>query len=173
MSSKTNSASANDTHFGFLSVVDLGGDVVIGGCLILNTLGRPLEFHCTEPVKPNRAQRILYGNTLRPFVCGDQIGASLIKHSRTTLSMICTDIPEVASVRTVVDVPLFVLAPDRNACVELEAATVGSTHGFIDRRYAADAEQCERVLSNVVGRWELTEPFERIHEALSEIQKAA
>ena len=64
--------------FGFVTVTDLGGAVFIGGYLILNSMGRPLEFHCTAPVKPNRAQEILYGATLEPYLYGEQIGQALV-----------------------------------------------------------------------------------------------
>ncbi|MBL9124077.1 MAG: hypothetical protein JNG90_10630, partial [Planctomycetaceae bacterium] len=45
---------------GFLTVVEHEQLGLIGGYLLLNLSGRPLEFHCTAPLKPNRAQQILY-----------------------------------------------------------------------------------------------------------------
>ena len=53
---------------GFLTVVEHAELGLLGGYLLLNAAGRPLEFHCTAPVKPNRAQEILYGPTLRPYL---------------------------------------------------------------------------------------------------------
>ena len=49
--------------------------------VLLNAAGRPLEFHCTAPIKPNRAQEILYGPTLESFLYGEQIGQTLIGQS--------------------------------------------------------------------------------------------
>ena len=49
---------------GFLTVVEHPQHGLFGGYLLLNHGGRPLEFHCTAPIKPNRAQEILYGPTL-------------------------------------------------------------------------------------------------------------
>ena len=49
---------------GFLTVTRDLEQGLFGGYLLLNALGRPLEFHCTAPVRPNRAQEILYGPTL-------------------------------------------------------------------------------------------------------------
>jgi hypothetical protein len=67
---------------GFLTVVEHDLHGLFGGYLLLNETGRPLEFHCTAPVKPNRAQQILYGPTLKPFLYGEQIGATLVnKHA--------------------------------------------------------------------------------------------
>ncbi len=64
--------------WGFLTVVEHPQYGLFGGYLILNTAGRPLEFHCTAPIKPNRAQEILYGPTLESFLYGEQIGQTLI-----------------------------------------------------------------------------------------------
>lgn len=50
---------------GFLTVVEHKQHGLFGGYLVLNQVGRPLEFHCTAPVKPNRAQEILYGRWSR------------------------------------------------------------------------------------------------------------
>src|SRR6266404_1210747 len=56
---------ASEAAVGFLTVVSSEPHGLVGGYLVLNALGRPLEFHCTAPVKPNRAQEILYGATLQ------------------------------------------------------------------------------------------------------------
>jgi len=53
---------------GFLTVVDHPQYGLFGGYLVLTAAGRPLEFHCTAPIKPNRAQEILYGPTLHAFL---------------------------------------------------------------------------------------------------------
>ena len=68
---------------GFLTVVEHPQYGLFGGYLILNTAGRPLEFHCTAPIKPNRAQEILYGPTLESFLYGEQIGQTLISQGST------------------------------------------------------------------------------------------
>ena len=171
-----------ESQYGFLSVVDLGGDVLIGGYLILNALGRPREFHCTEPIKPNRAQQILYGSTLRPFLYGDQIGLTLVKHNRTTPTIVCTDIIDVLSIRPKLESPMLVVVPkggdhsdERLARASgcLHSVAVGSNRAFVHDQYPDDAGICEHALRRDLPEWDLCEPFERIHEAVTEIQKAA
>ena len=63
---------------GFLTVLEHAQHGLMGGYLVLNPAGRPLEFHCTTPIKPNRAQEILYGPTLEPYLFGEQIGKALV-----------------------------------------------------------------------------------------------
>ena len=54
----SSSDSKNQISLGFLTVVDNGELGCVGGYLILNMGGRPLEFHCRAPVRANRAQQI-------------------------------------------------------------------------------------------------------------------
>jgi hypothetical protein len=86
---------------GFLTVVESEQWGFTGGLLILNVAGRPLEFHCTAPLKPNRAQVILYGPTLRPFLYGEQIGQTLLSKTKSETLFICTDVePAMGDQRT-------------------------------------------------------------------------
>ena len=73
----TADAQSKRLALGFLTVVEHPQYGLFGGYLMLNTAGRPLEFHCTAPIKPNRAQEILYGPTLEAFLYGEQIGQTL------------------------------------------------------------------------------------------------
>src|SRR5258708_9642 len=90
---------------GLLTLVAHEQHGLFGGYLVLNHNGRPLEFHCTAPVKPNRAQEILYGPTLEPFLYGEQIGRTLIEKSAVEVRLICTDLAPVLAVREYVSAP--------------------------------------------------------------------
>ena len=84
-----------------------------GGYLILNPAGRPLEFHCTTPIKPNRAQEILYGPTLQSFLYGEQIGRTLIQQGGESPLVVFTDVEPVLCARDFVPMPLaLVLATE-------------------------------------------------------------
>src|SRR3954462_9244557 len=92
--------------FGFLTIVEQPELGLQGGYLVLNAEGRPLEFHCTAPVKPNRAQEILYGSTLRPYLCGEQIGQALVSRAKSEVLLIFTDNPAVLGVREFASTPV-------------------------------------------------------------------
>ena len=91
---------------GFITVVDHDELGCIGGYLILNLGGRPLEFHCTAPVRANRAQQILYGVSLKPFLYGELVGRSLIEKGLETPIAILANQPELNSLQSFIDVPL-------------------------------------------------------------------
>ena len=137
---------------GFLTVVEHADLGLLGGYLILNTAGRPLEFHCTAPVKPGRAQEILYGPTLRPYLYGEQIGQTLLSGSKLTPLLICTDCPPMLALRDHTDLPV---------------ALVSEAAGEMDRQIIHQHKPFE------ARDLDLAEPFTRIREALDEAQKSA
>ena len=96
---------------GFLTVVEHPQYGLFGGYLILNTAGRPLEFHCTAPIRPNRAQEILYGPTLESFLYGEQIGQTLISQGSASPLVICTDREPALAAREHVSTPLVLVLP--------------------------------------------------------------
>ncbi|HOM16574.1 MAG TPA: hypothetical protein PLQ00_04555 [Thermoguttaceae bacterium] len=98
---------------GFLTVVSAPQTGLFGGYLVLNWAGRPLEFHCTAPVKPNRAQQILYGPTLEPYLYGEQIGRTLLSKTQHPPLLICTDIVPALAVRQYVDWPVVLVLPSQ------------------------------------------------------------
>ena len=67
---------SKELKLGFLTTIECPDGALIGGLLVTNHFGRPLEFQCTTPVKPNRTQEVLYGPTLVPFLLGEVIGQS-------------------------------------------------------------------------------------------------
>lgn len=104
-------AKSPDT-LGFLSVVEHEQFGLVGGYLILNTAGRPLEFHCTAPVKPSRAQQILFGPTLLPYLYGEQIGQTLLAKATCAPLAVCTNVELALAVRPFVELPVaLVLSP--------------------------------------------------------------
>lgn len=95
---------------GFLTVVNDTEQGVIGGYLVLNSRGQPLEFHCTAPVKPNRAQEILYGPTLGDYLSGEQIGAALTGKATSKVGLVCTDCESVLSLTDVAKMPVVLIS---------------------------------------------------------------
>lgn len=98
--------------YGFLTVVDNARFGLFGGYLVLNPAGRPLEFHCTAPIKPNRAQEILYGPTLHDFLYGEQIGGSLIGNGADQPLLVFTDREPALAARLHVSMPMVMVLDD-------------------------------------------------------------
>src|SRR5438874_9502528 len=67
---------------GFLTIVQEQNGY-LGGYLVTNLWGRPLEFRLSTAVQPNRVQQILYGPALQPYLCADLIGKTLVEKTAT------------------------------------------------------------------------------------------
>lgn len=178
---------ASDDALGFLSVVEAPQGGVVGALLVLNPKGRPLEFHCTSPVQPNRSQAILYGSTLRPFLWGEQIGVTLLNRARGRLSVTFADAPELLAARDHWSFPLLYLfpkvqvVPDRGEGLAGEPPTgpvdpwqeamevqcwQGTTCG-VESRHASDLSSALLLLAGW-PRLDLYEPFQRLRDAIDE-----
>lgn len=99
-------------YFGFLTVTENSRHGLIGGYLVLNHIGRPAEFHCTLPVRANRAQEILYGVTLQSYLYGELIAQTLIQKAKIKPATVLTNLLQVLEVQKFVDIPVVCVAGD-------------------------------------------------------------
>jgi hypothetical protein len=113
--------------------------------LVLNVAGRPLEFHCTAPIKPNRAQHILYGPTLEPYLFGEQIGQALVAKSAADPLMICTDLRPAMAVRPLVDPPVALVLKDADAMRPDAALASTATTGGVSDCATSTAPESDRL----------------------------
>lgn len=111
---------------GFLTVTRDVEQGLFGGYLVLNALGRPLEFHCTAPVRPNRAQEILYGPTLEPYLFGERIGQTLLTRSKAGPSVVFTDQEPAMAARQWVGMPLVLVVAQQSDRRPATSAVDGS-----------------------------------------------
>lgn len=157
-----------------------------GGYLILNTHARPLEFHCTLPVKPSRAQEILYGKTLPDFVCGEQIAKALTSKAKLMPQLVLTDCSAVLALSRVSDVMVACLSASTNSASaanipaadgeRLRTIKLGAHSATILRDDMHTEERLRQLWQALDVTMDICEPFQRIEEALVEahpIMKAA
>lgn len=119
------SANAKQDQFrlGFLTAIEVPEMGFVGGLLVTNRHGRPLEFQCTAPVKANRTQEILYGPTLGPFLMGEVIGRALIEKSGIKPHLILTEKAEILELRQHISVPVACLEPDKKSASDANSPT--------------------------------------------------
>ncbi len=177
---------------GFLTIVEHPEEGLFGGYLILNRVGRPLEFHCTAPVRPNRAQQILYGPTLEPFLYGEQIGQTLMGKARSEAVVLCTDREPALAVREFTKVPVALVLPPEEAGPEPMPPAGGKlyrcdpAHGYgrcgpafrlgsnrlaVSLLAADDRQAITERLAALGDGFDLAEPFQRIREAIEEARR--
>lgn len=155
-------------RLGFLTAVEDAERGVVGGLLVTNRFGRPLEFQCTTPVKPNRTQQILYGPTLRPYLLTEVIGRTLLDKVSVKPHLVLTESPELLELRAQIDMPVASLVP---AEADSSAMALGKQRLVFHEAHADDRELIQRQAGQVPTSADLQEPFDRIREALTETIK--
>lgn len=180
-----NSSADGSRSLGFCTVRAHAEHGFFGGYLILNPHGRPLEFHCTLPVKPSRAQEILYGTTLADFVCGEQIAKALTSKAKVAPQLVLTDCSAVLALARVSDLVVACVPAAEGASREAVPATdenrlkqikLGQQSLLILRDDVQVESRLRELWQQLDVSINIQEPFERIAEALLEahpIMKAA
>jgi hypothetical protein len=162
---------------GFLTVLSDGGSH-LGGYLITNPWGRPLEFRLSSAVQPNKVQQILYGPTLGVYLSADLIGKTLVEKASIPAGLIITDSRDVLEVRRVLEIPVVWVAPtghpeaSRLAADGLAVRDAGPTRGpvLVHPDYPNDVPAFADMFQRL-GNLDLTEPFVRVREAIAEARK--
>jgi hypothetical protein len=145
-------------NVGFLTVVHEPSGY-LGGYLVTNQWGRPLEFRLSTAVQPNRVQQILYAGTLEPYVCADLIGKTLVDKTGVPVQLLVTDTEAVLDIRVRLELPVLWLAPGQDAAVRCHA------------RFPQDAQPIQEMMVRLAGFLDPAEPFTRIREAIGEARK--
>lgn len=129
---------------GFLTTVATVSHGVFGGYLLVDEVGRPLEFHCTAPVRVSRAQEILYGPTLFGELHGRRIGGSLVAAAGVRPRLVLVESEQMLQLQDETDVPVAAIDP---------------------------LPPLRERFSGLLPEIDLHEPFERIREAIAEAQR--
>jgi hypothetical protein len=151
---------------GFYLAVEHAHGEISGGILITSHQGRPIEFQCSLPVRPNATQQTLYGKTLRPFLVGELIAGALRDKLDARPHVLFVNDPDAINVPTWGQVPVFCFTqPAGNAI----AASFRKGTFWHD---PAQAEQVAIVLQllekHVPEAADLREPLLRVEQALKE-----
>jgi hypothetical protein len=161
-------------NVGFLTVLHEPSGY-LGGYLVVNTWGRPLEFRLSTAVQPNRVQQILYGGTLEPYICADLIGKTLVEKTGIPVQLVVTDCPSALDLRLRIDAPVVWLAPPNETPVGLgpPARPASGKCGavFTHPSQPQDVPLVCDLLDRIDGTLDLADPFLRIREAIGEARK--
>jgi hypothetical protein len=158
-------------NLGFLTIVQENGSY-LGGYFVTNAWGRPLEFRLSSAVQPNKIQQILYASTLAPYVCGDLIGKALVERAGVPVALVLTTCEPALDLRLKLDVPVAVVLPPEDGRAEGPTVPLPNGRGRLlcHARRPGDVEAIGKVLAELDGL-DLTEPFGRVKEAITEARK--
>lgn len=164
-------------HIGFLTVFP-DGPGFLGGYLVTNSWGRPVEFRLSTAVQPNKVQQILYGHTLTEYLCAELIGKTLVEKTATPVQLLVTDNFNVLPIRSRLNIATVAARPAAaGAEADPDQPLIRLDHQrsslplWWREEHRADQELIRAVLDRVDPALELSEPFARIREAMTEARK--
>lgn len=160
-------------NLGFLTVLQEGTGF-LGGYLVTNVWGRPLEFRLSSAVQPNKVQQILYAGTLLPYICGELIGKALVDKAGVAVQLVVTTCEPALDLRFKLEIPVVWLAPSDDARASSPLAVpVPNDKGALvcHQDHPGDVIRVQEILNEIAGHLDLTEPFTRVREAIGEARK--
>ena len=159
-------------RLGFMETMEVDGRGHIGGLLITNQNGRPLEFQCTTPVKPNRTQEILFGESLQAWLLGELIGSTLLDRVSIKPNMIITSDPNLLELRNHTSIPVACAAEGQSKVTDQGGTLrLGGSILRFHGSHEIDAQTLAQQKHLIPDSANLAEPLERVREALAETVK--
>lgn len=169
---------------GFLALVpNAAKDGYLGAVLVVDTMGRPVEFRVTYPIKPTAIQRVLYGNALEPYIGAELCGKPLLKSTTHELALMLVDRESLLSVSQDAVTPFAYICPQGERLEVMDGMeaqgtrrSIGSSSGRfrpIEATFAKSAEAAADDVTSLIERLyadiDLLEPFERIAKAVESL----
>jgi hypothetical protein len=155
-----------------------------GASLVVDFRGIPMDFRYTDPIRPSRLERILYGNALDVYLREELILESLIEAVEVKPTLwICRDADLVVPLRSQTKGKSVFLSPSGRSPMEaageventgeegiymIQADSVSAPlrAAFPGSAKEDEVRQIAGVLVDAAKTMELLEPFGRIQKAL-------
>jgi hypothetical protein len=102
---------ADETHRpGYLVVRADEGGAYVGGLMVTDASGLPVDFRYTDPITPTRLQRALYGGVLDRYLRSEVVLRTLLDALETAPTLLVVDDPDLLD-EPLAACPVALLAP--------------------------------------------------------------
>jgi hypothetical protein len=156
------------------------GKAIRGAFLLTDQNTKPLEFRCTNPIRPTQLQTILYGSSLEEHVMVHLIGLPLLNSVKDKLHLVLVNEGDFLKVREKVPTPIVRVSREGAVAISSEKDTAPrllvSRSGRFDPitltphpKFDSDRDQAKAILAEVFNSYDLVEPFGRIANALDQV----
>ncbi|MFN3692348.1 MAG: hypothetical protein ACK4R7_05610 [Fervidobacterium sp.] len=139
----------------------------IGGILIVNEYGIPVEFRYSEPISPTKLQQIIYGNSLEYYLHVEIIAKGLVQKLENKPEVILVQDPALLFDKNII---LLNILPqsvsekreDNEAIINVNNVSLRIT--FMEGTKIE--ESLLKIITEYASKIDILEPFERIEKAL-------
>ncbi len=142
----------------------------LGGILVINDIGIPVEFKYSEPVTPTKLQEIIYGNSLEYFLHVEIIAKGLVQKLENRPELILVNDPNLVFDKNIVMITFLPqVVPEKK---ENNEAIINVNNSSIRITFQENSKIDENIIRKIVDiatRIDIIEPFDRIERALEYI----
>ncbi|MGC8820881.1 MAG: hypothetical protein ACP5PP_07275 [Fervidobacterium sp.] len=142
----------------------------LGGTLVINDFGIPVEFKYSEPVIPTKLQEIIYGSSLEYYLHVEIIAKGLIQKLENRPEVLLVEDPTLLFDKNLVLLTMLPqTVPEKRENNEV-IVTVGSKSFRITFQESAKVD--DSIIQKIIeyaNKIDIMEPFERIQKALDYI----
>lgn len=167
---------------GYLVVLADDGGTYVGGLMVTDTSGLPVDFRFTDPVTPTRLQRVLYGGVLDRYLRTEVVLRTLMDALEQPPSLLVVDDPGLLD--EPIDIcPMAFVGPSRSDPLGpvgtrsgqgsntflLQTSETGHPLRITLPSESGDEEHVGTTLAELGTRMDILEPLERVRAALAVI----
>lgn len=178
---------ADSLRLAYFMAVKEGGSY-LGGLLVTDSGGIPLDFRYTEPITPTKLQTVLYGKSLEPHLKEEVIQRTLLKELKTAPDVLVVPAGDLAggaggelkcpvvTVQRSQEAPLprvgetFRVGP-RELLLQVAEGAAPLRVVFGQPQEPAGQEPIAQRLLDTAYQMDLTEPMDRVAAALQSLVK--
>jgi len=159
---------SENTRLGFLGIENFDDGVAIRGSILITDIDtKPYEFRITSPIRTTFFQRALYGNTLEDYIHIELISVALIRELRESVDLIIVSHPPLLHIRPKISLPVALISNSSKTKKDKVTLLSITTHADFPNEEAV----AKSLLTPIMEKRDLLEPFERIKVALTEAHK--
>jgi hypothetical protein len=165
----------------FFNLYELeGGESLIASILITDEFGIPLEFKCTQSIKPTAIQKTLYGDKMKSYISVNLCGLPLLSSINNHPEIIYVNSRPLLELRNVIEIPtLFVsrvgevISLSSSDEIENEKFKLEDKSGQFqplilqsNNSYSDDLKNTQELANTLFENFDLVEPFERMLKSI-------
>lgn len=173
-----------EPRIGYIDIYGTQRDGYIGGVLVTDYVGVPVEFRHTELVNPGRVQKILYGRSLERFLKCESLAKCLLTDLKNKPDLLVVPDPEYYLLTRTFNFPFVQLAkaPREPLAKHGESVEVSESEILlqvlsireplrvkVDRKNAPSLPSIKTLLLDFGRTMDLLEPMSRVQAALKEL----
>jgi hypothetical protein len=156
------------------------GKAFRGASLLTDTDTKPVDFRCTDAIRPTSLQTVLYGQMLHQHIVVELVAVQLLKALKQPPTVVLVQEPALLWLRTKIASPVLLLGKESSDSDGSggNSTKLSSTSGrfepvvlFAHKEFGNDLATLAPILAVVFNRLDLLEPFKRVVTALEQVHQ--